>query len=61
MIEITLKYTLFRAGELIASGTLVAPNLFLSFRLLDSLIEKYHADHLCVRDSHGKFWEKDCG
>lgn len=58
MTEIKLSYTLTRAGDLVAAGTLVTIDLSFPARIFESLVERYHADTISVRDSRGNLWSK---
>lgn len=59
MTEIKLSYTVSRAGELVAAGTLCTFDLSFPERIFDSLANKYGADSIRVRDSQGQIWEKN--
>lgn len=59
MTEIRLSYTLFRSGDIVCAGALVSYDLSAPSRIFESLIERYHADKICVRDSMGQIWEKE--
>lgn len=58
MTEIKLSYTLSRAGETVAVGTLATYDLSFPARIFESLAEKHNADYIRVRDSQGQIWEK---
>lgn len=58
MTEIRFSYTLSRAGEIVAAGSLVTMDLSFPARIFESLRERYNADSIRVRDSRGQVWEK---
>lgn len=59
MTEIRFSYTLSRAGEIVAAGSLVTVDLSFPARIFESLRERYNADSIRVRDSRGQVWEKN--
>lgn len=59
MIEMAWKFTITRAGAIVATGTLTTIDPSFPVRALESLAAKYGACHMTVRDSYGQIWEKD--
>lgn len=59
MTEITWRFTITRAGAIVATGSLTTIDLSFPARALEFIAAKYGACHMTVRDGRGQIWEKD--